>query len=298
MPQILRTAAAAALALALGSAERVQAQGFALSHTHSVYADDKNGALRAPEGVACRGDVAVVADTGNKRLLRFSIQNGSLVGATELKAAQVTSPGRLQLDGKGNVLVLDQKSRRIARLDPAGAFKGFVEVSGATGGPVVVQSFKLDPLDGMYVLDGAGKRVLALDATGKVTREVALPKKGAIFGDFAVDAGGTLYAAESLTATVWAAAPDAAEFKALSKTLKDYMNFPVYIAANRGTLVLVDQYGHGLVTVGADGSYRGRQLALGWGDGLVYYPSQLCIGESEVLVADRYNNRVQVFTIR
>jgi hypothetical protein len=35
---------------------------------------------------------------------------------------------------------------------------------------------------------------------------------------------------------------------------------------------------------------------MGWGNGLVYYPAQVCIGSAgEVAIADRYNNRVQVF---
>ena len=59
---------------------------------------------------------------------------------------------------------------------------------------------------------------------------------------------------------------------------------------------MVDQYGNGIVVLGADGSFQGRQLAIGWGDGVLYYPGQLCINaRGEAFIADRSNNRVQIF---
>ena len=286
----------AVLAAALAAAQ-AHAQAIPLRHTQSVYADEKGAALRSPEGVACRGGVAVVADTGNKRILRFAVKGGSLSGGTEVKLAQVPSPSRVQLDAKGNALVLDLKTRRIARLDPKGAFAGWIEPKATGGRDVTVASFKLDASDNLWVLDGAGRRVLALDAAGAVTREVKLPATGVIT-DFTVEAGGKLYAVDGSTATVWSAEPGAAAFQPFSKSLKEYMNFPAYITSHRGKLLLVDQYGHGLVVVNMDGAYAGRQLSMGWGDGLVYYPAQLCVGaDGELLLADRYNNRVQVFAL-
>jgi hypothetical protein len=35
---------------------------------------------------------------------------------------------------------------------------------------------------------------------------------------------------------------------------------------------------------------------MGWNDGFVYYPGQLCLNASgDVFLADRNNNRVQIF---
>jgi hypothetical protein len=37
---------------------------------------------------------------------------------------------------------------------------------------------------------------------------------------------------------------------------------------------------------------------MGWNEGLLYYPSQMCLNEKgEVFIADRGNSRVQVFSI-
>jgi hypothetical protein len=79
--------------------------------------------------------------------------------------------------------------------------------------------------------------------------------------------------------------------------MKDKMNFPTYLVASKGRLLVVDQNGNGIVLLGSDGSYQGRQLSIGWADGLVNYPAQLCLTDAGVaFLADRFNNRVQVFT--
>jgi hypothetical protein len=74
------------------------------------------------------------------------------------------------------------------------------------------------------------------------------------------------------------------------------MNFPTYLTGGKGKFFLVDQNGNGIVVLGADGSFQGRQLAIGWGDGFLYYPAQLCINAGgDAFIADRSNNRVQIF---
>ena len=48
--------------------------------------------------------------------------------------------------------------------------------------------------------------------------------------------------------------------------------------------------------LGVDGTFQGRELAMGWSDGAVHYPGQICVtSEGDVFVADRNNNRVQIF---
>jgi DNA-binding beta-propeller fold protein YncE len=77
------------------------------------------------------------------------------------------------------------------------------------------------------------------------------------------------------------------------------MSFPASITATKGRFYVVDQNGSGVVVLGQDGSYLGRRLAIGWNDGLLRYPAQLCITDGgEAIVADRQNNRVQVFSMK
>ena len=75
------------------------------------------------------------------------------------------------------------------------------------------------------------------------------------------------------------------------------MSFPTYLAEDQGKLYLVDQNGNGIALLGSDGSFLGRELEMGWMNGKVYYPAQMCVNaEGLAFVADRDNNRVQVFS--
>jgi sugar lactone lactonase YvrE len=278
-----------------------RAQSVVFSHDASLYVDGEEKPLKAPEGVACTdaGHV-VVADTGNKRLLLYTFANGRLGPGKEVKLDQLTAPQRVQIDAKGDVYAFDLKTRKVVRVNANGSYGGTILVKGIeNASEVVPSSFKLDAAGNVYLLDGAARRVLALDPSGTVTRQVQLPPDAGVVTDIAVGVGGVLYAVDAVKAVVWTAEKDASAFKPLSQSLKDRMSFPSYLAASRGRLFVVDQNGNGIVVLGADGSYQGRQLSIGWGEGLVYYPGQLCMTEGGVAyLADRYNNRVQVFTAR
>ena len=287
-------AAGLALAPALASAQATTPFVF----ERAIYQDDKEARLKTPEGVACddSGNV-VVADTGNGRLLSFRYVAGSLSGITELKPAGVTYPRRVQFDSKGNVLVLDTKARKIFRVDPTGAVMGSIELqAGATALKAYPVAFKVDAADNVFVVDAVGARVVVFDPGGAVTRRVELPKGTAAITDVHVDGSGTLYVVDGSQAAVWSADKTATAFKPFTPSMKDKMNFPGYMTGSKGRFFLVDQNGHGIVVLGADGAFQGRQLSIGWGDGYLYYPAQLCINAAgTAFIADRSNNRVQIF---
>jgi streptogramin lyase len=289
-------ALALAALLAAGSA---RAQAVSLIHLASIYEDDKGRPLKEPEGVACddRGRV-VVADTGNGRLLTLSFTNRRVSGGAEVRLAQLPAPAAVQLDAKGNLLVLDRKVRKIARVDAGGQFQGYLEVKGvASPSAVVPGAFKVDGAGSLVILDLAGEKVLVLDPGGTVVRQLDLPR-GGTFADLAVDPAGTLYALDAVGSSIWVADKSATAFKPLVQGMKEIIHFPTHLAPSRGRLFVTDQNGHGIAIFGIDGSYQGRLLGMGWTDGLVYYPSQLCISEAEELfLVDRYNSRVQVFSM-
>lgn len=281
-------------ALLLAGAAR--AETLTLTWEATAYQDGKEGKLKSPDGVACTdaGQV-VVADTGNGRLVSYKYKDGAFAFVAEIKYPQLGFPTRVQIDSKGDVLSLDQKTRRIARTGASG-FAGWFEIGEVPGALPFPVSFKLDKNDHVVVLDLGSARVLVLDPSGKLERTLPLPKARG-FTDVAVDRQGNLFAVDAVEAVVWVADPKATAFKPLTKSLKGYMNFPVYAAVTeRGFLVLVDRHGNGLAVVGPEGSFLGRRLSIGSGDGFLYYPSQLCLTSGgEVFVADRNNHRVQAF---
>jgi sugar lactone lactonase YvrE len=293
------TAVLIAIAAAIpGAASAAAPGGAGLRYQRAIYSDLAEVALRNPEGVACDDKGAlVIADTGNARLLTFSWKDGALEGGTQVKLAQLPYPVRVQIDSKGFVFALDRRARRIVKIDAKGAFAGYVEPQGATS-PVTPASFKIGPGDAMYVLDVAAHKALVLNSDGRVTRELPLPKAGGIT-DIAADSAGRMFLVDGVSATVFAADPGANAFQAISPSMKEMISFPNYLTSdNRGKLYLVDQNGNAVVRVGVDGTFLGRELAMGWNEGGVYYPQQLCInGEGDVFLADRNNHRIQIFVM-
>lgn len=287
----------AILALALAAAAPAARAELALVPRGPVYADAKGVALKAPEGVGCNAKTLAVADTGNARLVLFDLKDGAIGGGTEVKVPQVSYPVRVQIDSKGNLLVLDRKAKRIARLDAKGTLLGWADPKGVSG--VLPGAFKLDASDNLYILDVAGSAVLVLDPSGAVTRKLELPRTNTLFMDVAADGAGTIYAVDARGGLVWSVDKAGTEFKPLTKSLKDVMSFPTYLATDgKGLLYVVDQNGDGIVLLGLDGSYLGRRLAIGWTEGMVYYPTQLCLdGSGDMVVADRGNDRVQLFSM-
>ena len=270
-------------------------------HLQSIYFDEKGAGMKQPEGVACNDkSLLVVGDTENDRLLRYSYHDRSLKDGTEIKVQQLSNPIRLQINAKGEIFALDGKKRRIIRLNPDGTFKGYLDAEGIPSPSTFVpRSFKIDRNNNIYILDIFSARVLVLNPEGKYQRQIPFPKDYGFLSDLSVDSKGTLVLVDCVKAMVFSAAKDSNSFSPLTKSLREYLDFPTSITTdNRGTIYVVDQNGSGIVILGQDGSFHGRQLSMGWTEGLLYFPSQMCVNEKgEVYIADRGNSRVQIFTL-
>jgi hypothetical protein len=289
------------LCLCLITRESPAAEKIRLRYLTAISFDEKGVGMRQPEGVACNDkSILVVGDTGNGRLLRFTVEDKNVKPAGEIKVPQLSNPIRVQLNSKGEIFALDGKQRRIARFGPGGEFKDYVSPEGIPSpASFVPRSFKIDRNDNIYILDIFSARVLVLSPEGKYQRHLEFPKEFGFFSDLAVDFKGTIFLVDSVKAMVLVAAKDAKGFSPLTKGLREQLSFPTYITSDgRGVLYVVDENGSGIVMLGQDGSFLGRQLAMGWTEGLLYYPSQICLNEkSEMFIADRGNSRVQVFSI-
>jgi hypothetical protein len=275
------------------------AESIKLRHVVSVYADEQGNGFNHPEGVACFEDRMVVADTGNGRLVTYIFQGGEPRGGTEIKLPQVLYPIRAKISSKGDILVLDERQRKVVRLAREGTFKGYVEPTGLPDqGMIVPVGIDRDINDNIYLLDIPSARVLVLDAEGKFQRQVDFPKEYGFISDLTVDAKRTIFLVDSVRALVYSNTKDPGAFLPISGPMKADMKFPTNIIADTdNALYITDRNGSGILILGKDGSQRGRQLSFGWKEGLVRYPAQLCVTkDGSIVVADRENNRVQVFT--
>jgi sugar lactone lactonase YvrE len=300
MKQSLMNAIAAMIILSLPLSS-FGAETVKLRSIVSVYFDSKAGSIKLPEGVACsEKSVFIVADTGNNRLLRYTFQEGVVKGGEEIKVPELPYPIRVQLNSAGEIFALDGKLRRIARLNPDGTFKSYIDPEGLPSATTVVpKSFRIDNKDNIYILDIYSDRILVLDPAGKYLKHIELPKDYGFISDFAVGPTGTVYLLDSVKTMVYSSSQESKDFSPLTVSMKEDMNFPATITVDKsGAIYLADLMGSAITILGQDGSFRGHQSGFGWKEGLVRYPSQLCINEKEeIFVADRENSRVQIFTL-
>jgi sugar lactone lactonase YvrE len=272
-----------------------------LRHLLSIYSDEKGAGIRQPEGVACNDKSnVIVGDTGNGRLLRYTLQDKEVKPSGEIKGPQLSSPIRVQVNSHSEIFALDGKQRRILRFGSNGEFKNAVTFEGVPAPTnIVPRSFKIDRSDNLYVLDIFSARVLVANPEGKFQRLLEFPQGYGFLSDLAVDSQGSIYVLDSVKAMIYRAPKEAKRFFPLTAGLREYLSFPTYLTTDsRGVLYIVDEDGGGIVILGQDGSYLGRQLSMGWNEGLLYFPSQICITENdEMFIADRGNSRVQLFSI-
>jgi hypothetical protein len=275
---------------------------FRFVHSSTILNDSEEKKISRPEGVACNDKVIVVADTGHGRLVRYSLANDYVSGGEEILTPQIKFPIRVHLTSRGDILVLDGQSKKLVRLGQKGDFIETVELLGLPNGfSPVLRSFALDQQDNMYLLDIFDEKIIVLNAKGAYQKDISLPKVEGFFSDVTVGPQGTIYLLNSVESIVYAAETGAQVFTALENNLAEYVNFPATITvSDKGILFLVDRNGGGIVQLGPDGSYMGRQLTMGWNEGLLYYPDQMCLSNTDepvAIIADRDNSRVQVFKL-
>ncbi len=273
-----------------------------LRYLQSFYVDGKEIGLKVPEGVGCddKGRF-IVADSGNGRLVEFAVVDGKPVPDKEIRLPEMPFPMRVRVNSKGEIFVLDGREKRLLRLSAGGEFRGYVDASGMPSpATVVARSFDLGKDDSVYLLDVFAGRVLVLAPDGTFARQVDFPKDYEVVSDLAVDRAGTIYLVDSVRASVYVAAKGSAQFAPLTGSLKETMKFPATMTTDgRGNIYLADKNGGVVFVLGPDGALKGEHLRLGWTEGLLYYPEQMCINDrEEMAIADRGNNRVQLFSIK
>jgi hypothetical protein len=265
-----------------------------------LYDDGRGAGLRSPECVASDGARRLaVADTGNGRILLYDLAGDKATPGAEIRIAEMPYPLQARFAPDGGLLVLDGRLKKIARVTAAGQFKGYLAPQeDPAKGSLQPRSFRIGADGAVAILDVAQGRVVVLGPEDRVRRQILFPKDARGLADLALGAKGVVYALESVGRRVLAARPEDAAFAPIA-ALTEEAAFPVALAVDgAGRLAIADQGGGGIVFLGPDGSFRGRQAGAGWKEGLLRYPSGLDAGLPGLLfVADRGNNRVAVFAV-
>ncbi len=282
----------------LGSVQASGADSTRIRWVTSAYGDIEGRGLKNPEGVACSGKDLFVADTGNSRLLHYTYAD-KIMTAKATFAIHKSIPIVVQVNSKGHLYYLDGRERRIVVLDAAGS-DSFLDPKGLPfSTDMVPKSFKIDSEDNFHILDIFSEKVVVLDSEGQYLRHLAFPEGFGSFSDLAVDSSGSVFLLDGVEAKIYSAGANADQFSPLTESLKEYANFPTSLATDEeGLIYVVDRNGSGLVLVDPNGSFLGRKVGSGWTEGLLHYPSQICItDEGNILIADRSNSRVQLFKV-
>ena len=293
---LLAVVSAVACAGPLAAADAVQLRPLAAP----VYVAEDGSGMLSPEGVGCGPATLLVADSGHSRILRYSMGNDDIRATSRYELPQIPSPIRAVLHPSGTILALDGKQRRVGKIGTDGAFAGYLDVRGAD--EPMLRSIAVGEAggdDSIYLLDLGGARVLVVDLAGELRRTIALPADHGFPADVAVDRAGGVFVLDSVKRRVFRAAVGEDTFAVFAGDLDDVLVFPLGIAADAaGRLYLADAHDGAVVVLGRDGGFRGRHSRMGWGPGLLRYPSGLCVlDDGYVVVADRGNNRVQLFAI-
>jgi sugar lactone lactonase YvrE len=288
------------LMLAWAPMKTSAAEALRYRHALSLYVDDQGAGLSQPQGVACTDNsVLVVADTANSRLLRYVLtEDGSKPQVQVWKPAAMIYPQKIRLNLQGGVYVFDGKLRRIMHLSAEGKFLGFIDPVGLPSpARITIRSFDLDQRGNIYFLDILSKRVVVCNANGEYQKQFQFPETYGFFSDVAVDTRENIFLVDSINAQVFTAKSGAAAFSALSQSLKEYTRFPSSLAIDQqGRIYLSDLNGSKIVILTQTGSYVGKLSALGWKEGLLSHPSQICLNNrGDLFVADTSNNRIQIF---
>ena len=278
----------------------VGAEALKLRHYQSVYADDKEMGFSSPEGVSCdeKGHI-LVADSGNGRLVQFTLINGKAMFDKEIRGGELSVPVRVHTNSKGEIFALDGRQKQVVRFSPGGEYLGRVDSADSPlPSTVIPRGFDIGKDDSIYLLDVFGVRVLILSPEGKFTGQINFPKDYEAISDLAVDAKGNIFLIDSVKSMVFVAAKGSGQFSPLTESMKATMKFPAAITTDaHGNIFLADKNGGIIFIMGQDGSFKGEQLIMGWKEGQLRSPCQLCVnGKGEVFVADRDNNRIQIFS--
>ena len=288
-----------ALVLTVLTCNPVSAAAVQLKYIGSIYTDAEGVPLRHPAGATIAGNTLLVADSDGKRILSYRSDNGQM-SPDQVISLPKLFPLMVEQADNDDLYVLDGKEQKVVVLSPTGQVKGDLDISGRPDDKrIVVRSMRVMANGSLLILDLFSGRVLQVDAAGQYQRQIVFPDEYDAMTDLAVDSHGTVYVLDGSAGAVYTAAPDADLLTLWSDGLKEYTNFPSSLAVTpQGNVLLVDKHGSGLAILGADGSFSGRRLSMGWKDGQLYYPNQISINDrGHIFIADTANNRIQQFNI-
>ena len=166
------------------------------SYTGSNVSSNGSGtvtSLRFPVSVSvdASGQRLHVADSGNKRVVVLSADNGTQLAAYTTSDVELSAPSDVVADAYGNVLVADTNNSRVVKLSATGELLAVYQSASAPFNHP--SGVALDRFGALYVADPGNNRVVQLAWTA--VYDVFTPQDPMLTHsyDLALDADGSMY---------------------------------------------------------------------------------------------------------
>ena len=265
--------------------------------------------LRRPSSVAVGpgGDI-YVADTGKKRIVVFD-EDGDFVtqyGTVGEGPTDLWEPLGVAVAPDGRSYVVEKSKKKLVLFD-------------AQKAPITAITLEEYPLsvrvadDTLFVTTESGVLIADLDGN-LLTGYIKRGKEPGAFdrpGGVAVGEDGTLYIADSLNYRVQAIGTDGQPIWQYGEPIPEgatmnmtqdtgqVFGLPASIDIDEnGYLYVVDGLNSELVVLDSQTGERIEVVGdVGHDDGKFYYPDGIAYGDGRLVVADKYNDRVQVFRV-
>ena len=264
--------------------------------------------LRRPSsvGVDPEGNIHV-ADTGKKRIVVFDADGNYVTtyGDFGKEALQIWEPIDVAVAPDGRSYVVDRGLKKVVMYDSAHKATQEFVLEGEAPLSVNVRN------DLLFVTTESGVMISDLDGT----LETGYIKRGKDPGAFdrpgavAVAEDGTLYVADSLNYRVQAISPAGKPLWQYGKPLSanaavmsndDSRKFglPSSITLDdNGYLYVIDGLNSEMVILTTDGEHVETIGDVGHDDGMFYYPDGIEYASGRLVIADKFNDRIEVFTV-
>ncbi|HET6351074.1 MAG TPA: hypothetical protein VFG89_02940 [Coriobacteriia bacterium] len=261
--------------------------------------------LRRPSGVTFDADGNIyIADTGKKRIVVFDGQGNFLrvFGEAGKSKNQLWGPIDLAITPDGRAFVVDRENSKLVEYDRSGrALRDITTEEPPTSITMANDLLFVTTDSGVLIADLKGNLQTGYIKRGKEKGQFDRPAGVAVAKD------GTMYVADTLNYRVqainskgkvlWVYGKPVPADKAVQFDSKDRkFGLPASIALDENNqLYIVDGLNHELTVMDTKGEFVEKIGDTGHADGTFYYPDGIDYHDGRLAIADKYNDRIEVF---
>lgn len=281
----------------LGS--KVETGSEKLDFQFSIYSFGKNDNLNLPHNVGTDKDGNIyVADTANKRILIFDSAGKPLRKFGDPN--QFAAPTGVSVaEDNGDIYVTDRLLNKVFIFNSKGKPKKDFYMHAPLASLVVKDKVYVATFSTIFITDRAGKVIQKYGTRGRNPGQFDFPN------GITVDAKGNMYVSDLNNLRVQALTKDGEIIWIQGSPPNDLMatdrsfQLPAGITIDEeDRIYLVDAFGNSIIALDKKGNKLAEMGERGAEDGKLYQPAGIVyLGNNKVAVADKFNNRVQVFRI-